>query len=118
VPISGRGDRKDKADFFVASEDAGRFADDAVALLESAVGVQWYEYGTEVDRAAITLCRLRRARAGEQGSPERGDAAVRNALSQASPEALVWIASRAISYMDENGFPEALEPWFPDSGPT
>jgi len=117
VAIPGRGDRRNKAEFFVASEDAGRFADEAVALLESAVGVQWYEHGTAVDRAAITLCRLRRARAGEQGAPERGDAAVRNALAQASPEALVWIASRAISYMDENGFPEAVEAWFPDTGP-
>ena len=113
IPRGGRD--KEKADFFVASEDAGRYADEAVPLLESAIGVQWYEFGSKVDRAAVTLCRLRRARAGEQGAPERGDAAVRAALTQASPEALVWMASRAISYMDENGFPEAVEMWFPDA---
>ena len=26
----------------------------------------------------------------------------------------MWLASRAISYMDENGFPEAVAPWIPD----
>ena len=36
---------------------------------------------------------------------------MRDALSPVQPEALVWIASRAISYMDENGFPEAIEPY-------
>jgi hypothetical protein len=34
---------------------------------------------------------------------------VRDALASVPPEALVWIASRAFSYMDENGFPEAIE---------
>jgi hypothetical protein len=24
---------------------------------------------------------------------------------------VLWLASRAISYMDETGFPEAVEPW-------
>ena len=33
-------------------------------------------------------------------------------LEQASPEAVLWLASRAISYMDETGYPEAVEPWF------
>jgi hypothetical protein len=36
---------------------------------------------------------------------------VRDALAAVPPEALVWIASRAISYMDEHGFPEAIEPF-------
>ena len=40
--------------------------------------------------------------------------AVRAALAEASPEAVIWLASRAISYMDENGFPEAAEPWMED----
>ncbi len=43
---------------------------------------------------------------------QHGDEAVRDSLQQASPDALVWLASRAISYMDESGFPEAVEPWF------
>lgn len=99
---------------FVAAEDASRLADEVVRALEGAVGVEWYErHGTEIDRAARALCLLRRARAGEMGSPQHGDQAVRDALDQASPVAVLWIASRAISYMDESGFPEAVEPWFP-----
>jgi hypothetical protein len=39
---------------------------------------------------------------------------VRLALTEVSTPALVWIASRAISYMDETGFPEAVEAWFPE----
>ena len=33
-------------------------------------------------------------------------------LEQASPESVRWLASRAVSYMDESGYPEAVEPWF------
>jgi hypothetical protein len=44
---------------------------------------------------------------------EHGDAAVRAVLAEASPEALVWVTSRAISYMDENGYPESVERMFP-----
>ena len=53
---------------------------------------------------------------GEGGSSTaatlHGDEAVRTALLQADQEALIWFASRAISYMDESGFPEAVERWF------
>ena len=66
---------------------------------------------------ALALCRLRRAQAGLKGGPEGGDEAVRRVLDGTTPEAIVWIASRAISYMDESGYPEAVEPWFPDEGP-
>ena len=112
--------RKDEmrgsARFVVASEDAARFADETLAVLERAVGIDWYtSYGTDVDLAALNLCRLRRAGAGLGGSIEHGDEAVRRVLAQASPQALAWIASRAISYMDENGFPDAVSPWFPDT---
>jgi hypothetical protein len=104
------------AQFFVAGEDASRFADETVSVLERAIGVDWYSsYGTDVDLAALNLCRLRRAGAGLGGSIERGDEAVRSVLAQASPQALAWIASRAISYMDENGFPDAVSPWFPET---
>jgi hypothetical protein len=100
---------------FVAAEDADTLALQAVERLERATDVDWYEeYGTDVDLAALTLCRLRRARAGVSGGPRHGDTAVRAALEQASPEAVVWIASRAISYLDETGFPDAVEPWFPE----
>jgi hypothetical protein len=101
--------------YFIAAEEGHRLADEVVPLLEQAVGVSWYDsHGTEVDRAALALCRLRRARAGQKGGPVYGDEAVRIALTEASPAALVWLASRAISYLDESGFPEAVEPWFPE----
>lgn len=103
----------------VAAEDADELALRAVEQVEQAAGVDWYEAaGSDVDRAALTLCRLRRAGAGLRGGPRHGDAAVRATLEQASPEAVVWIASRAISYLDESGFPDAVEPWFPaDASP-
>lgn len=108
--------RRDGAQFFVASEDAARLASDTSAALERAIGVQWYhDAGSDVDRAALELCRLRRVGASIGGAIESGDEAVRQVLEQASPEALTWIASRAISYMDESGFPDAVAPWFPDS---
>jgi hypothetical protein len=116
VEISRPGgpDRRESSDF-VAAEDAGAYADSAGPLLEQAVGIEWYErYGSDVDRAALTLCRLRRARAGEKGGPQYGDEAVRRVLAESSQPALVWLASRAISYMDESGFPEAVSMWFPE----
>ena len=100
------------ADDVAAGEDANALASQAPAAIEDAFGSEWYaEHGNKADRAAHTLCRLRRARAGQWQKPEAGDEAVRAALSAASPEAVVWLASRAISYMDESGFPEAVEPW-------
>jgi hypothetical protein len=104
--------RRESSDF-VAAEDAGAYAESAGPLLEQAIGVEWYDrYGTQVDHAAMTLCLLRRAKAGERGAPQHGDEAVRRVLSESSQPALLWLASRAISYMDESGFPEAVEPWF------
>lgn len=103
-------------DDYLAVEDAGRLADHATAALARANEVDWYEEnGTPVDEAAFALCRLRRAEAGVRGRPEAGDAAVRRILEGADPEVLVWLLSRAISYMDESGYPEAVEPWFPDA---
>lgn len=100
---------------FVAAEATDRLASEAAAVLDGVTGVDWYrEPGSTVDRAALTLCRLRRARSGLRGGPEHGDEAVRTALAGASPEAVVWLASRAISYLDETGFPEAVELWFPE----
>lgn len=111
IPGSGPSERRETRDF-VAAEDAGALEEQATSLLDRAVGIEWYRaYGTDVDRAAATLCRLRRARAGERGGPEGGDAAVRAVLATASPEAVLWLTSRAISYMDETGFPEAVDPW-------
>jgi hypothetical protein len=115
MQIPGREEKGRDTRYFLAAEDAGRLASDATGLVDRATGVEWYERpGSEVDRATFTLCKLRRARAGEKGSPQHGDEAVRVALGNASAPAIVWMLSRAISYMDETGFPEAVEPWFPD----
>jgi hypothetical protein len=106
---------KPSADDIAAAEDAGRLANQAPPAIDEAIGADWYhEHGSGADRAAYLLCRLRRARAGQRQNPEAGDEAVRAALSQADPDAVIWLASRAISYMDENGFPEAVEPWLAD----
>jgi hypothetical protein len=111
--FSPRDEKRRDTRSFVAAEDAARLRSDATALLESALGTEWYEHvRNDVDRAALNLCRLRRARAGEGGAPRFGDEAVRQALTEASAPAVVWLASRAISYMDENGFPEDVAPWF------
>ncbi len=101
------------SDDFVAAEEAGRLSAQALAALERADGGDWYEEnGTAIDEAAFALSRLRRAQAGLRGGPKHGDEAVRRVLEQASPEVVVWLASRAVSYMDETGYPEAVEPWF------
>lgn len=103
--------RRPAADI-VAAEDANALANQAAEAVDDAVGSGWYaEHGNKADRAAFILCRLRRARGGLWRSSEAGDDAVRAALGEASPEAVVWLASRAISYMDENGFPENAEPY-------
>lgn len=115
IPRRGQLPPRRSPDDFVAAEDAGRLADRAAAALAQADGVDWYEEnGTPVDEAAFALCRLRRAAAGLAGGPQQGDAAVRRVLEDASPETVVWLASRTVSYLDETGFPEAVEPWFPD----
>jgi hypothetical protein len=109
VPIPRKGKARSEADFTVATDDAARLSDEVVPLIERAVGVQWYDtVGNDADIAALALCRLRRSSAGLRGGPEHGDAAVREALQEVDPGAVAWIASRAISYMDENGYPEAM----------
>lgn len=112
----GRNEKTRAQRYAFPSEAASRIADEAPALLDRASGVQWYEQpGNDVDFAAYMLCRLRRARAGEHSGHLHGDEAVRTALLQADQEALIWFASRAISYMDESGFPEAVERWFAET---
>ena len=84
-------------------------------LIDRALETEWYDVpGSDVDRAAYALCHLRRAGSLESTSKLAGDDVVRSALAQASYPALVWLTSRAISYMDESGFPEAVERRFPD----
>jgi hypothetical protein len=112
LPDRGHEPRK-PADDFVAAEEAGRLSERAASALARADGVDWYEEnGTAVDEAAFALTRLRRAQAGLRGGPRHGDEAVRRVLEQATPASVLWLASRAVSYMDETGYPEAVEPWF------
>lgn len=95
-----------------AVEDARQLASGSPALVDAAAGASWYtEPGNPVDTALFALCRLRRAASGDRARMEAGDEAVRAALEQADPEAVVWLASRVVSYMDEQGFPEQVEPW-------
>jgi hypothetical protein len=106
-----RGKQGGQSDF-VAAEDAQGHASSAPGLVDAANGESWYtQPGNAVDAALVALCRLRRAAAGDRKASEGGDAAVRAALEQSSPEAVVWLASRVVSYMDEHGFPEDVEPW-------
>ena len=86
MQIPGANEKARNSSNFVAAEDAGALPRKPAALLDRAVGVDWYrQHGTDVDRAALTLCRLRRARAGERGGPEKGDDAVRAVLGGREP---------------------------------
>jgi hypothetical protein len=114
-PFSKRNPQSSPSGGIAAADDAQQLFGNAHELVNGSLGTSWYsEHGGAADRAALALCRLRRARAGERGGPEQGDDGVRAALEQADPAAVIWLASRAVSYMDENGFPEAVEPWFPE----
>ena len=91
----------------ISKHDAALLEESLGPLLTKAHGVSWYdEPGLEADLAAARLCLLRRARAGANAGQESGDEAVRLVLAEADPEAVVWLLSRAISYMDEQGFPD------------
>lgn len=93
----------------LSMHDAAQLEESLVPLLAKAVGVSWYDApGREADLAAARLCLLRRARAGASASQEAGDDAVRLVLAEADPEAVVWLLSRAISYLDEQGFPDLV----------
>ena len=96
----------------VAADDAQELFGRTPELVEAASGASWYtEPGNQVDVAVVALCMLRRAASGDRASIQGGDAAVREALADAELEPLIWLVSRLISYMDEQGFPELVEPW-------
>jgi hypothetical protein len=102
------GDGPKQRELNPALADLAELSEGAVQLMERALGVSWYEdESNTVDAAVLALCRLRRAGAGARGSSQAGDAAVRDVLGQVDTETMLWIASRAISYMDEHGFPES-----------
>ena len=93
----------------LSSHDASRLEESLGPLLASAQGTSWYDVpGGDADLAAARLCLLRRARAGVAANQEAGDDAVRLVLAEAEPEAVAWLLSRAISYMDEQGFPDLV----------
>jgi hypothetical protein len=90
-------------------DDARRLQEEAPGLVDAAEGQSWYEeYGNPIDLATARLCLLRRAKSGVDGSMQAGDEAVREALGRAKPEAVVWLASRVVSYMDEQGYPDLV----------
>lgn len=91
-----------------ATAAAAELREGIVTAIEAANGSSWYEEGNTIDRAVASLCRLRRAAAGDRARAEGGDDIVREALAQASPDALVWVASRMVSYLDEHGFVEVV----------
>jgi len=110
--LTGRGGAEQRPEANPADADTACLAEHVVPLVNQANGATWYEeYTNPVDVAVVQLCRLRRAGAGRSGDAEGGDEAVRQVLEQADPEALVWLASRVISYMDEQGYPETMRPW-------
>ena len=78
-----------------------------VHAIDAANGADWYERtGNAADIALARLCLLRRAASVAAGSNEGGDGAVRDALKLADDDAVLWLASRAVSYIDEAGFPD------------
>ncbi len=90
----------------LAVDDANRLSDEATELVRRASGSNWYDERNEIDVAVATLCQLRRAASGQKASSVAGDEAVRAVLTGADHEAVVWLASRTISFMDEQGFPD------------
>lgn len=87
--------------------DAGRLTDALEATIVEAKGVGWYDApGSAVDVAVARLCLLRRARSGESVSMSAGDEAVRLLLERSDADAVAWLLTRTISYMDEQGFPD------------
>ncbi len=106
------------SDFFPGHTSQSRVGDlskfDAVRLTDAlereigeAQGVGWYDApGSAVDVVTARLCLLRRAKSGETASMQAGDEAVRLLLERSDPDAVAWLLTRAISYMDEQGFPD------------
>lgn len=93
----------------LSRHDAARLEESLVPLMEAAKDVSWYDApGRESDLAVARLCLLRRARAGASASAAAGDEGVRTLLLETDHETVVWLLSRAVSYMDEQGFPEIV----------
>ena len=104
MSIGSPGADGSRGDSSPATAAAAELREGIVTELEAALGSSWYEEGNSIDRAVASLCRLRRAAAGDRAHVLAGDDTVREALAQASPDALVWVASRMVSYLDEHDF--------------
>jgi len=103
--LSGYGADARVGDF--SGHDATQLTESLDRLLREVEGVSWYDaYGSTVDVAVARLCLLRRAKAGADASTAAGDDAVRLVLERADPAAVAWLLTRAVSYMDEQGFPD------------
>jgi len=82
----------------------------AAELVDAAACASWYEeHRNAADLAVAALCRLRRAAAALGGAAAAGDDAVRAVLESADPAAVVWTASRLISYADETEFADLVD---------
>ena len=80
--------------------------DAALLFWSRPTDVEWYEHqGSEVDHAASTFCRIRRARRARSGGPQHGDEAVRDVLAAASPEALSGLPAARSRTWTRMGFP-------------
>jgi hypothetical protein len=105
IPRRGWRENQPQREATPATEGAVSLAGIAGEQVDAAASASWYTApGNPADVAVATLCRLRRAAAGVGGRPEAGDDAVRAVLETADPAALVWIASRLVSYADEMAF--------------
>ena len=92
-----------------AAIDAQRLHEALPALLDEAKGASWYgDTPGAVDVALAQLCLLRRAKAGQEASVHAGDEAVRELLEDSDRGAVAWLLTRAVSYMDEQGFPDLV----------
>lgn len=93
----------------LSKHEAARLEESLVPLIDAAKTSSWYDApGGDADVAVARLCLLRRARAGAAASAAAGDEGVRMLLLESEHESVVWLLSRAISYMDEQGFPDIV----------
>ena len=97
---------------------SGRLADEATRVDDRA-RLDWYEQHGSADDSRGADALPAPAREGRRdGAARRRATKPCAACSSRRAGCALWIASRAISYMDENGFPEAVEPWFDEREPA
>ena len=104
---------------FVAAEEVGRLREEAAhSSIERSASSGTRNTGNAIDEAALTLCRLRRARKWRERRPEHGDEAVRQVLGEDQP-ACTRVAGEPCDLVHgRDGLPRAVEPWFPTDART